>query len=397
MHDSFVSFAMISKNESLLKTEALFVCERNRGIASFTEHFYEVCVNIIKKQGQSLIHALSSLEYTMLFTNIMERRYIAEVWAYGDYGYLDKHQCLVGEFDVTFLFVFFDELWNKLLSARKMYVGKVSAKEITGFMLKAIPDFYSYFVKIVRSAIKDCTDDKMFIDIVKNEVFRVTVGDYMKRTAAVFILHKNIDMEAIGECTTQEYAFRDYSYIDLSGYDFNNTDFQFSKCCGSILNYTVFNDSILHGVSFTKAQMNNCQMGKCVIFEADFSYAKLNGASLVNTLGYSGLPEENEWSQAGFLPVMFYKADLTDANLQWANLSGADFKNANLTRVDFKFANLVGADFRCANLTNANFVFADLTCADFTGAILENTVFICATTDDAIFTEEHYFISANKG
>ena len=66
-------------------------------------------------------------------------------------------------------------------------------------------------------------------------------------------------------------------------------------------------------------------------------------------------------SHAGWLMGSEYgtKADLSRADLAYANLSGADLSRANLIWADLRdanltYANLSGADLRDANLTYAN-------------------------------------------
>ena len=191
MHEDFINRANILHNEYLLKIEDLFVANKNRWFAAFTEHFQSVCAEIVKLQNESSIPAISYLDYTMLYVNFIKRRYVAEVWVYGDKSYLDKNQRMVGEYDISFLFVYFNELWDKLLAERKRYVGKVTAREIKSFMIEALPDFYSYLTNIARFAIKDCVDKSPFADIDKNEKFMVNIGDYMAKTENIYTEQKN--------------------------------------------------------------------------------------------------------------------------------------------------------------------------------------------------------------
>jgi hypothetical protein len=74
------------------------------------------------------------------------------------------------------MFVYFDKLWDDLISLKKRYTGKVSAQEVTAYMLGALPSFYSYLKSIAHFAIMDCAFDKAFHDIEKNEFFKVRVG-----------------------------------------------------------------------------------------------------------------------------------------------------------------------------------------------------------------------------
>ena len=64
------------------------------------------------------------------------------------------------------------------------------------------------------------------------------------------------------------------------------------------------------------------------------------------------------------------RADLSCANLSYANLSGADLSCANLSYADLCGANLFGADLFGANLRGANLFGADLFGANLRGADL---------------------------
>ena len=64
------------------------------------------------------------------------------------------------------------------------------------------------------------------------------------------------------------------------------------------------------------------------------------------------------------------RADLSWANLSRANLSGADLSRANLSRANLSGADLSGADLSWANLSRANLSGADLSRANLSGADL---------------------------
>jgi len=219
MHDDFIRFANTMRNEYLLKTEALFVSQKQKWGNAFRDNFCATCAEIAKLQDELALPAISNMEYTMLYTNFVNRRYFSEIWVYGDMRCLGKNQRMVGEYDISFLFNYFDELWDKLLSTRKRYVGKVSAREVTAFMLQAIPDFYSYLIKIARFSIAGRVDKEPYTDIAKNEVFRVNVGDYMAKTESVFIEKNNKDAGELTErfSELQEVDFMRYYVMEPAG------------------------------------------------------------------------------------------------------------------------------------------------------------------------------------
>jgi len=279
---------------------------------------------------------------------------VAEVWVYGDEWYLDEGQRKIGEYDISSLFVHFDELWDNLLSHRKRYIGKVSSQEVTSFMIQVLPKFYSYLTNIARFAIIDFVDEEPFTNIVKNDVFKVRVGDYMAKTESVFTLKKNKNADTLADWFSDklrcEYNFEDCSDLDFSLRDFSNTVFRYVSFRRAILNYATLKSCSLIGTSFYNAQMENCRLCNSAIFEADFSNANMKNASLFNARGRAGLQNKKEWRHVGFLPVSFRGADLTGADFKWANLSGADFSGATLTGANFTGAILDDAIFSDGDL-----------------------------------------------
>jgi uncharacterized protein YjbI with pentapeptide repeats len=65
-------------------------------------------------------------------------------------------------------------------------------------------------------------------------------------------------------------------------------------------------------------------------------------------------------------------ADLSDADLRGANLSGADLRDADLSGANLSGANLRGADLSGADLNGANLRGADLNGANLRGADLSD-------------------------
>lgn len=347
--EDFTYIADVKRNECLLKTEKFFVVHKSRWLDSFYEHFKAICAEIRNLQDESELPAISYLEYTALYTNFINRQYVADVFVYGEKGFLDKAQYCVGRYDVSFLFYYFDRLWDDLLSLRKRYVGKIPAQKITAFMLDTLPDFYSYLAQIARCAIFELTDASPLVDIKKTELFVINVGGYMSITEGVYQENGNKHVEKLCKWFSEQlygtYIFGDYSRLDFSDRVFEYTDFRFAHFCGSSLNNTNLKGSKLIGANFRSANMEKCQLDYCTINEADFSSAILKNANFKNAHAKSGLINDKDWKFPGFLPTNFRYADLTNADFTGANLAGADFTGATLTGANFTDAVLDGAIF----------------------------------------------------
>ena len=77
------------------------------------------------------------------------------------------------------------------------------------------------------------------------------------------------------------------------------------------------------------------------------------------------------------------RADLSDADLSRADLSGADLSDADLSRADLSRADLSDADLSRADLSRADLSRADLSRADLSGADLSRADLSGADLSDA--------------
>ena len=109
-----------------------------------------------------------------------------------------------------------------------------------------------------------------------------------------------------------------------------------------------------------KAQMSNTNLNGADLREANLDGANLREANLDGAnLSQANLDGAN-LSQANLDGANLREADLRGANLFGADLRGADLSDANLSQAYFEFANFNKANLDGANLHNANLIGADL-------------------------------------
>jgi hypothetical protein len=119
--------------------------------------------------------------------------------------------------------------------------------------------------------------------------------------------------------------------------------------------------------------------------DADLSYANLFGAMLDSAnldgadLSYAILDSAN------LRGADLFFADLCEAQLEGAVLNMADLSYSDLRRARLNSANLSGADLSHSNLQGANLRRADLREADLRGADLSETLFSTTVVAGAIF------------
>ena len=164
-----------------------------------------------------------------------------------------------------------------------------------------------------------------------------------------------------GDCSSLTYT-EDYSQLsydlsgqDLSGMNLTGIDFSYTDLTGVNLSYADLTDAKLNQVELRGANLNG---------------ANLNGANLshVHAINLEGCPAQlpYDWQCLG--------DDLVgpSANLNYADLAGADLSYTDLSTVYFEYANLTGA-----NLTGAILFKAHLSYADLTGANLRYACVLC--------------------
>jgi len=88
-----------------------------------------------------------------------------------------------------------------------------------------------------------------------------------------------------------------------------------------------------------------------------------------------------EFDEAHFERSDFTGADLSKADLKKCNFTGAILRKAKLAGADLRGANLTGADLRDADLRGANLIDADLRGATIDGAEFEDAIILGAKLD----------------
>lgn len=136
------------------------------------------------------------------------------------------------------------------------------------------------------------------------------------------------------------------------------------------LNGADLGQSLLDGVSLSRAKLIHASLNGANAREATFDGADLSGVDLV---------------RATIDDARFNGATLRGAVLNGANVHRTNFDEAILEDADFSFAQLVGAKLRRTSLRRANFVSTDLSHASLVNAELAGADFTNAKLTGASF------------
>lgn len=133
-------------------------------------------------------------------------------------------------------------------------------------------------------------------------------------------------------------------------------------------------------IDLSNAELNNANLSSMNLRNVNFSRASMRGADFANS-DMTGAT----FALADLKNAMFLFSILEEADMRGADLRKASLEDANLTKADLSQTNLEGAVIAHANCRNVDFVNANLTGANLTGANLENARISSVTYDRKIF------------
>lgn len=145
---------------------------------------------------------------------------------------------------------------------------------------------------------------------------------------------------------------------NLTGTNFAKADLSMSYALDAKMKGADLNHANLSNTELAGAHLDMSNLVGANMVDSSLDFANMTGANLSNA---------NLARSHGLLPV-FYKSDLSNANLEGAAFVDASFENATLAGANLGSADLTGADLNGANLANAN-----LTGTILTGAKLHCT------------------------
>ncbi len=334
MTEEYMQYADDLKTQKLFETEKLYQTNLDEYMPVFQRNFKQICETIIRLQRANELGAISYLEYTLLFTNLINGEIKAEIRVYDDNWYFDPLQRMVGHFDFSFLFIKYKELWTDLMTARKRFAGAVTGQETVSFLLSCASQFYKYIVSAFRFSILPCIEAEPFLSVQRGKEFELNVGEYMAYTEAIYKENRQrtsketLDWFALRE--EYSYAFEDFTGLDFSGADLSEIDLRYSDLRNTTLTGTDFQDSMLFGARFCHARLQDADFRYCLMHESDFTGADLTNARFTAAKAYRGVPDHTKWTITGYRSICFKNANLTNADFTRTRIRDADFTGATM-------------------------------------------------------------------
>lgn len=349
MELNFVDVLKKKANQKLFEMEERFQTQFEKLLPPFQTNFKKISQNIVALQKKKELGSIAYLEYTMLYTNVLQKKYIAEIRVYDDMWYLDNCQMTVGTMDLSDYFQLMDKLQEQLLKERKRYQNMISKTELLEYLVPYFLSFYEYFRVVCRFGILKCLEFEEFKNIKKCEQFEINVGTYMADAVPIYKENKNKSSEdALIEFQDRakfQYAFEDFADLDFSGADLSEIDLRYADLRRTNLQNTNLQDALLVSTRLCDCNLENADLRYSYMNEADFTNSNLKNANLSYAAGDSGWDKSEEWEAVGFRGISFRNANLQNADFRKTSFLGADFTGADLTGSIWNQAHLAFMNF----------------------------------------------------
>lgn len=337
-----------SCNQTLLALDKFYHEHREELVPDFLESMGRLCRKIKQIQEKKVKGKIGFIHYSMLRTAIIDQSYRYLTEAHDRSWYLDTVECMA-DYNADWAFGFLNSLAKELERKRRVYFNRIIASDIQKIVLRQAERFNCYVVKLIRHGMNQAELLPEFREIDKEPEFEVRVGEYFDLNE---IVYKQDTREKNSQTVKRwlerkldnEYAYEALQRLDLSNGRYEGIDLRYADLRGSRLSGADLSGSVLVGTRFDKGHLEKANLSNAIVYEANFSGCNLQGASLAEVEGASGLPD-GVWQRPGFDGVNFNGADLKGADLTGANLKGADFRGADLAGVNFNGARLAGARF----------------------------------------------------
>ncbi len=168
------------KMESSAKMQKLKVYyENNKNILldEFIESFRRICIKIKDMQDKGKKGKIGYITYSLLRTNIMDRKFVYLIEAFNRLWFFDRVECWE-EYDVRWAYEFLDGFEAELIEKSKLYLNKIAKPDIERFMLQEIVLYNNMVIEIARDAIYNASKIEEFSRILKEDIMEIRIGEY---------------------------------------------------------------------------------------------------------------------------------------------------------------------------------------------------------------------------
>lgn len=337
-------------NECLEKLEEDFQKNFYVEIELYVKNFENICNKIIQQYPNFKV---GYIMYNCMLHKILNHNYSYDIYVYSKDWYFGE-EIKIGEYNVNFVYKYFDEVWQKLLSNYRGYVNKIVATDINNLMIEMVKIFNNYVIAILRNSITKATEIKEYKNLNKEQLLYIQCGKFYDNCEFVYKenAEKNIIKikKELNKSKSKKHIFEDFQNLNFDYFDFEEFDIRYSDFRDSSLKNVNFRFSSLEGAKFNNADLDYSNFSYSAINNVNFENANLTNCKFNFTIMSKGKNKFMNPFLTGFL----------SSNFNGADLSNSDFSNSILYYIDFTNSILQNTNFENCKLYNCRFTHSQV-------------------------------------
>lgn len=322
-------------NEYENKFNENFIKQEKKAKKIIIDSMKSIINKVISQKDDNNDYKLSVFQFELLRINIIDESYKIYIHGYSSLWYLDDNS--VYEYiDLKFLFEPFVELKQKLLEARKKYLGKINIYDIQAIIFEIAVKVFNELSGVVREWLWDLDEEEWIKNPIIDDFYIVKWSEYLGQSETVFAMdNKQKSITDLLELKKKSKEKNIYIYTVWKNCDFQEAEFKEENML-----FINFKGSSLKKINFINTNMVRAQFKNTSIKECKFE-----------------------------------EAILISSSFEGAKINDCDFVGSDLREVDFKDSIISNSSFKDANLQNSYFVWAKFNNVSFAGANLEGAIF----------------------
>lgn len=291
-------------------------------------------------------YRITVLQFELLRINILKENYKIWIHGYNSLWYLDEDS-IYEEIDLKNLFEHFNELKEKLIKDKKIYMGKVNNYDIQEIIFDLAVECYNNMSVSARNWLWNLDEEEWINECAFSDFYTIKWSEYHGKSETIFTMDnrekninellelkkqskeklpfvytvwKNSTLED-GDLTKQNMLFINFKESRLRKIDFSESDIIRGRFKDTELNYCEFKSSKLVGTSFENSKIEDCNFNNADCTAGDFRKAELNYVDFSNT----------NLKNANFTNVKFYNVTFEGADVEEAIFSEKDIPFIHLS------------------------------------------------------------------
>ncbi|MEW8956322.1 pentapeptide repeat-containing protein [Clostridium sp.] len=260
-------------------------------------------------------YRLYVLQFEFLRTNIINETYKILIHGYNGLWYLDDNS-VYEEIDLLFIFEPFIILKEKLLKAKKSYLGKVNNYDIQEIIFNLASKCYNQMCDNSRIWMWNLDEEEWIKESSLWDAYLIKWGEYQSKSETIFSMdNREKKVEDILEFKKKPkekmpFVYSVWKDSILKDADLSEEDLLFIN----------FKNSKLINMDFTKSNIIKGQFKNTEVVNCRFNHSLLVGSSFENAI-------------------------IKETSFESSNLTNLDFRKATFNKVSFENAIVEGAIF----------------------------------------------------